>query len=130
MYEGLDVILRETHGDVTVVKFAKPRITEEVLAKQAGIELKRIAQRIGGKIVMDLSNVLFISSVGLSELITFNRDVRAYGGHVKVCGISPLLRQVFVTCGLNSVLDICATRKEALDSFHTGSRMLVESVAQ
>lgn len=121
MQSGMSAIVWEKLGDVTVVRFTAPKITDELYARQAGAELRRIAQRMGGKILVDLSNVQFMASVGITELITFNKSVRSLGGHVKICSVSPLLMHVFVSCGIHVVLDIHPTQALALSAFHAGS---------
>lgn len=122
MYQGSTAIVWEKVGDVTVVRFTQAKITEAFNAREAGAELKKIAQQIGGKILVDLANVQFMASVGISELIAFNRSTRALGGHVKICCVSPLLMQVFISCGIDAVLEIHPTRADALHAFHVGAQ--------
>ena len=121
MFAGAHAVLCVKQGDVTVVRFKKSKVTEEVYAKQAGAELKEIAERVGGKIVVDLSNVAFMTSVGISELVTFNKSVRSHGGHLKLCGVSPLLMQAFTSSGLYAVFAVYSTLEKALEAFRVGN---------
>jgi anti-anti-sigma factor len=121
MSQGISAITWENVDDITVVRFTECKISETFSAREAGAELEKIAQQIGGKIVVDLANVQFMASVGISELITFSRSVRALGGHVKICSISPLLMQVFLSCGIDTVLEIHPTRVDALHAFRVGA---------
>ena len=117
MFETSSAIQWEKRGDITFVRFKVDKITELMYATQAGKELKTIAERVGGKMILNLSNVKFMASVGISIVVNLNRDLRARGGHLKVCEVFPLLMGIFKTTGLDAVLDIFPTEAEAIASF-------------
>lgn len=117
MFESSSAIHWEKRGDITFVRFKVDKITELPYATQAGKELKTLAERVGGKTIVNLSNVKFMSSIGISLLVTLNRDLRARGGHLKACEVFPLLMGIFQSTGLAGVLDICPTEAEAIASF-------------
>jgi anti-anti-sigma factor len=57
-------------------------------------------------IVLDLSEVTFIDSVGLSVLVSVHRRLREEGGRLTVRSPSEAVRQVLAMTGLHEVLDI------------------------
>ncbi|MEW6357956.1 MAG: STAS domain-containing protein [Planctomycetota bacterium] len=117
MFEASNAIHWEKRGDITFIRFKVDKVTDPLYANQAGKELNRLAERVGGKIIVNLSNVKFMSSIGITLLVTLNRTLRTHRGHLKVCEVFPLLMGIFTSTGLHSVLDIYPTEAEAIASF-------------
>ena len=117
MFESSSAVLWEKRGDITFIRFKVDKITELAYATQAGKELNALAERIGGKMILNLSNVKFMASVGISLAVSLNRSLRARGGQLKVCEVFPLLMGIFATTGLDAVLDIFPTEVQAIASF-------------
>jgi anti-sigma B factor antagonist len=55
-----------------------------------------------GLVVLDLSQVTMISSLGVGVVIGLLRRVRSHGGDVVLCGLSQFVEQVFRLCRLVS----------------------------
>ncbi|MEW6356869.1 MAG: STAS domain-containing protein [Planctomycetota bacterium] len=118
MMQGSAAISWTRRGDVTVVMFNESRLTGKSHAVHANIELRYVARKANGRVLLDLSNVEFISTVFLAVLIEFSRAIRAAGGSLKICGVSPLLTGIMRLCSTLSLFDIYGTEKEALEAFH------------
>src|SRR3954452_373401 len=56
--------------------------------------------------VLDLSELTFISSLGLAALISFQRVVNRHGGTVRVAGLSPQFADVFRRTQLQQVFEM------------------------
>ena len=67
-----------------------------------------------GRIVVDLSKVTFIDSSGLATLIEALQAVRKYGGGLRLCGLSPNVRNLFRLSNLTSIFDLRESREEAV----------------
>ena len=117
MFESSSATQWEKRGDITFIRFKVDKITELAYATQAGKELNTLAERIGGKMILNLSNVKFMASVGIALVVNLNRSLRARGGQLKVCEVFPLLMGIFATTGLAAVLDIFPTEALAAASF-------------
>ncbi|NOZ23086.1 MAG: STAS domain-containing protein [Planctomycetes bacterium] len=117
MFEASSAIQWEKRGDITFIRFKVDKVTDPLYANQAGKELNTLAERVGGKVILNLSNVKFMSSIGITLLVTLNRNLRARRGHLKVCEVFPLLMGIFSSTGLQSVLDVYPTEAEAIASF-------------
>ncbi|MCD6459929.1 STAS domain-containing protein [bacterium] len=66
------------------------------------------------KVILNLSDVEFISSRGLGA-IGYSADLlRKKGGDLKVFGIKPDVKNLFEICGLIKIIDIFHTEEEAL----------------
>jgi anti-anti-sigma factor len=66
------------------------------------------------RLVLDLSGVEYISSVGLRVLMLASKQVKAQGGSLAVCGLGPVVREIFEISRFNLVLDVFPALREAL----------------
>jgi len=66
------------------------------------------------KVILNLSNVDFISSRGLGAIGHCADLLRKKGGDLKVLGIKPDVRNLFEICGLVQIIDIFQTEEDAL----------------
>lgn len=53
-----------------------------------------------GRVVVDASGVPFVDSPGLEALLTVSEQLGAAGRSLKLCGVSPTLREVLELTGL------------------------------
>jgi anti-anti-sigma factor len=66
------------------------------------------------RLVLDASQMGFISSAGLRALVFAHREACQGGGQVRVFGLSPQARRIFEMAGLDECLEMCDTRQEAM----------------
>jgi anti-sigma B factor antagonist len=68
-------------GDVTAVRFRDPRITDSLEIEELGRELHQLAAEYShGKLVLNFSEVEFLSSAVLGKLIRLQGKVKLGGG--------------------------------------------------
>ena len=65
-------------------------------------------------VVVDLTSVAFIDSSGLATLIEALQATAQYGGNLRLCGLSPEVRNLFELSKLTSIFHLCDTRDEAI----------------
>lgn len=58
------------------------------------------------KLVLDFSNVAFLSSVTRNVLILLHKRLKALGGWLIICKMSDQIREIFEITKLNTILDI------------------------
>jgi anti-sigma B factor antagonist len=105
-------------GDVTVVKFIDKKILDEASIQELGLELFSLVEHDNRKaILLDFSNVEFLSSAALGKLITLDRKVKSHKGRLKMCNIRPEIYEVFQITKLNKVFDIRKDQAEGLSAF-------------
>jgi anti-sigma B factor antagonist len=105
-------------GDVTLVKFADKKILDEANIQELGVELFSLVEQDNRKaILLDFSNVEFLSSAALGKLITLDRKVKTHKGRLKMCSIRPEIYEVFQITKLNKVFDIRKDQPEAMSAF-------------
>jgi len=105
-------------GDVTVVKLLDKKILDEAGIQELGLELFSLVEQDNRKsILLNFSNVEFLSSAALGKLITLDRKVKSHKGRLKMSNIRPEILEVFQITKLNKVFDIRADEAEAVSAF-------------
>ena len=108
--------IEEVSG-VTVARFVDKKILDETNIQMIGNQLFGLVDDDGRrKIVLDFSNVEYLSSAALGKLITMNKKVADAGGQLRLCSIRPDIYEVFAITRLNKVFDIRDTQEAALAS--------------
>jgi anti-anti-sigma factor len=74
------------------------------------------------KVVLHLGEVTFIDSVGLGALVRQFGVLRAKGGDLKLCMVSPFLLQVLQVTNLLRVFPMHASEEEAIQAFSRGKQ--------
>jgi anti-sigma B factor antagonist len=108
-------------GDVTCVSLVKHRLSETEIGQMADEVLGLIE---GGcrKMVLSLGPgaVQCLYSVFLSKLVTFQRVMREHGGTLKLCDVTPEVREVFQACRLDDLFEFVPDQPTALAAFADG----------
>jgi anti-sigma B factor antagonist len=105
-------------GQVTVVRFVDRKILDESNIQQLGNELFRLVEEEKkSKLLLNFSNVEFLSSGALGKLITLDKKVKAHDGVLKLSNIRPEIYEVFAITKLNKLFDIKDDEASALAAF-------------
>jgi anti-anti-sigma factor len=105
----------ERLDDAMVVYFHDSTITGELAISGLGDELYAIVGRPDcQKLVLDFSNVEFLSSVMLGKLIRINQKMKEKGGILRLCGVCPNIRLIFKYTHLDTIFDIRDTQSDAV----------------
>ncbi len=67
-------------------------------------------------ILIDFSEVEFISSAGLRVLLMVAKEVKARSGRIELCSMRDYLKEVFEVSGFNAIFQIHAARSEGIES--------------
>ena len=68
-------------------------------------------------IVLDLSEIGLLSSIGIREIMSVYKDCAAKGGKLVLCDLGDQVYDILETTGLMTVFTVCESREEALASF-------------
>lgn len=68
----------------------------------------------GGALVLDLSAVDYISSVGLRVLMVAAQQVRTQQARLSVASLQAVVAEIFAISRFNKILVVCATLEDAL----------------
>ena len=69
-------------------------------------QMDALAQEAGGTIILDCTELAYISSSGLRIFITLRKEAAAKGGKIIVRGISNEIRSVFMMTGFLNLFEI------------------------
>ena len=106
------------NNDVAIVSFNDKKILDEASIQELSAELfGLVEQQKMGDILLNFTNVEFLSSAALGKLITLDRKVKASKGRMKMCNIRPEIFEVFQITKLNKVFDIRKDETEAITAF-------------
>ena len=115
-------------GEVAVVRCRGRLVAgEDVRALRAEVERLMKETR---QIVLHMEEVGGMDSSGLGVIVRLLGALRAAHGDLKLCKLSPQLRQVFQITNLLGVVQICETEEEALQSFSAHARLTGENPAK
>lgn len=105
-------------GEVTVAQFVDRKILDASLIQNLGEELFALVDSDQcERLLLNFSNVEFLSSAALNKLIMLDKKVKAKGGQIKFSDLRPEIREVFVITRLTQLFDIQDTQTDALASF-------------
>ncbi|MBI1914143.1 MAG: response regulator [Planctomycetes bacterium] len=102
-------------ADVTVVHFTGSKTSlHEATIHCIRDELLALADQPGGSdLVLDFSNVTFVSSMALGILVSLHKKLVDGGRHLTVRNLSPHVHEVFAVTRLDKVLDLRRAGQEA-----------------
>ena len=69
------------------------------------------------KIVINLKEVSYVDSSGLATLVEILKNMRAYGGKLKLASLSDKVRGLFEITKLDKLFDIVPDEESAVSSF-------------
>jgi len=71
------------------------------------------------KLVLNFSDVQFLSSMMLGKLADLNKKVRQAGGRLRLCGLGPILMDTFRISRFDSLFDIYRNEEAAIEAFRS-----------
>ena len=105
-------------GAVTVVRFVDRKILDESNIQELGQELFRLVEEDHHtNLLLNFTNVEFLSSAALGKLITLDKKVKLHNGRLKLSNIRPEIYEVFAITKLNKLFDIKEDEADALAAF-------------
>jgi anti-sigma B factor antagonist len=69
------------------------------------------------RVVVNLQDVSFLDSTGLSTLVQGMKRSRQLNGDIRLCGLRPPIRMVFELTRLDRVFEIFGSEEEAVEAF-------------
>jgi len=69
------------------------------------------------KIVVNLSKVTYVDSSGLATLVEILKNMRSYGGRLRLTNLSPKIKSLFEITKLEKLFEILSDEEEAISTF-------------
>ncbi|MEC4806119.1 MAG: STAS domain-containing protein [Jaaginema sp. PMC 1079.18] len=105
-----------TTQDGTIVTVLAPSGRLDITtAWQFRLKLQECISKTSRHVVVNLSQVNFIDSSGLTSLVAGMRDADKVNGTFRICNVHPEAKLVFEVTMMDSVFEIFETEKEALE---------------
>lgn len=103
-----------TQDGRTVIILTPTGRLDIMTAWQFRLKLQECISRISPHIVVNLSQVNFIDSSGLTSLVAGMRDADKLEGSFRICNVHPDAKLVFEVTMMDSVFEIFDTEQQAL----------------
>jgi len=66
-----------------------------------------VGEANGNELLLDLQNVQYVTSTGLTVLLALHRKLHAAGGRLSLCNPSPQVAEVLDVTRLNTLFEVC-----------------------
>jgi len=80
----------------------------------------------GGAIVLDLSQLEYVSSAGLRCFMLASRQAKAQHGRIFVAALQPMVREIFEISHFNLVFQVFPTLREAMAAVSSEAALAFE----
>jgi anti-sigma B factor antagonist len=115
-------LMSHVQDGVVVVQFTDAKVIDQRNINLIGTELQDLVEKQGAeKMLINMSNVQYLSSAVLGKLISLSKALRTRKGALKLCCIAPSIMEVFEITRLDKVFDIYSNESEAMQAFRPGS---------
>ena len=105
----------QEHGDVLVVGFTMRMLNDEENIEQLGQELFSLVEQSNWlKLVLDLTNVEYLTSSVLGKLITLHRKLHRNKGKLVLFGLSPGVDSILRTAKLLTYFSVAESCDAAI----------------
>jgi anti-sigma B factor antagonist len=113
--EAMDQKTHTTDDGKQIIILAPTGRLDITTAWQFRLKLQECISRVSPHVVVNLSQVNFIDSSGLTSLVAGMRDADKVKGSFRICNVHPEAKLVFEVTMMDSVFEIFETESEALE---------------
>ena len=79
--------------------------------------IDKLLQAKTSRIVVNLSKVTYVDSSGLATLVEILKNMRSYGGRLRLTNLLPKVKSLFEITKLEKLFEIMADEQEAISNF-------------
>lgn len=87
---------------------------DAVTADDTENKINDIINHGNNKIILDFTNLSFVSSLGLRVILATLKKVKALNGKLKVCNMNEEITEVFEISGFSTIFNVFETLEQAL----------------
>ena len=103
---------------IAVVRFLDRQLMDDRAVREAADQFMATLPAQGpSRVILDFSNVAMISSAMRGRLVLAQRRADLSGGLLRLCEVSPAIRDVLRTTNLDRILTLARDRREAREAF-------------
>ncbi len=112
----MEQTIRTAQNGRTVVVLTPTGRLDITTAWQFRLKLQECISKTSPHVIVNLGQVNFIDSSGLTSLVAGMRDADKIKGSFRICHVHPEAKLVFEVTMMDSVFEIFDTEEEALES--------------
>jgi anti-sigma B factor antagonist len=105
----------EMIGEVTVARLVDRKVLDESNIQILGNNLFALVEKGRRKLIVDFSNVEYLSNAALGKLITLDKKMKSAKGKLRFCSIRPDVLEVFTITRLDKLFEIKPNLPQALE---------------
>ena len=98
----------------TIIKVLEEKVDSRI-APQLKTEFVNLVTQGARNLILNLEEVKYIDSSGLSSILVANRSCSGGGGELAITGVNPHVNKLFQISQLTTVLNIIPSLEEARD---------------
>ena len=113
--------MRKTEEPNVAVVMALKGCLDSETAPEFGKVMDLLLGRHRCPLIVDMANVVYISSAGWREFVTKTEDIIERRINIRIAGMQPTVRDVFELIGLDHVYETHETVEEAVEALKASS---------
>lgn len=110
----MDVEIIES-GEVNVMRIGGNLDTDSFPEAQS--QLSKLIEQGARKILLDLKELVYISSAGLRVFLIAAKQLKQQGGELRVSNLNDFVQEVFEISGFSKIFNVFNSEAEALKDF-------------
>jgi anti-anti-sigma factor len=111
----MNIVIRTTENDVVLIEVEGE--IDAHTSRKLDKTLNDLFAQGHSRLVLDASQVGFISSAGLRAIIFAQREASQRGGQLRLCRLKPQARRIFEMAGLDECLYLSDTCQKAMQGW-------------
>jgi anti-anti-sigma factor len=111
----MDLTTHNTDNGKKIIVLTPTGRLDITTAWQFRLKLQECISKVSPHLVINLGQVNFIDSSGLTSLVAGMRDADKVNGSFRICNVHPEAKLVFEVTMMDSVFEIFETEDEALE---------------
>lgn len=119
----MDQTVHTTQDGKTAIVLTPSGRLDITTAWQFRLKLQECISKISPHLVINLGDVNFIDSSGLTALVAGMRDAEKVKGSFRICNVHPDAKLVFEVTMMDSVFEIFDTEEDALEGIPNNSSL-------
>jgi anti-anti-sigma factor len=105
----------KNEGDISIISLTGSLDTNT--SKEAEDQINKLIDEGSIKLLIDLTDLDYISSSGLRILLSTSKKLKSLRGEMRICGLNETVNEVFEISGFTMIFIIVKTLEEAKASF-------------
>ena len=105
----------KNEGDISIISLTGSLDTNT--SKEAEDQINKLLEEGSIKLLIDLTDLDYISSSGLRILLSTSKKLKPLKGEMRICGLNETVNEVFEISGFTMIFKIFKTIEEAKTSF-------------